>query len=147
MLLPWDWTATSAGWSPRLTVSVYAQPNVPINCHNTNVHIWARIRHSIQILATSWTIRCSHPARINEYLSFLKYTDRLHGPHRLIFNSKWCSFTAAGRPGREADRSPTSRAEVKNEWSYKSTPLIRLHGVERDSFFILIDVQLVAPQP
>jgi hypothetical protein len=33
------------------------------------------------------------------------------------------------RPEREADHSPPSRAEVKNEWSYTATPLIRLSGV------------------
>jgi hypothetical protein len=32
--------------------------------------------------------------------------------------------------GCEADHSPPSRAEVKNAWSYTSTPPIRLHGVE-----------------
>jgi hypothetical protein len=36
---------------------------------------------------------------------------------------------AVKRPGREADHSPPSSAEVKNEWSYTSTPRIRLHGV------------------
>jgi hypothetical protein len=33
------------------------------------------------------------------------------------------------RPGREADHSPPSSAEVKNVWSYTSTLPIRLHGV------------------
>jgi hypothetical protein len=33
------------------------------------------------------------------------------------------------RPGREADQSPPSSAEVKNMWSYTSTPPICLHGV------------------
>jgi hypothetical protein len=33
------------------------------------------------------------------------------------------------RPGRKADHSPTSSAEVKNAWGYTSTPPIRLHGV------------------
>jgi hypothetical protein len=33
------------------------------------------------------------------------------------------------RPGREADHSPPSSAEVKNAWSYISTPPIRLHDV------------------
>jgi hypothetical protein len=33
------------------------------------------------------------------------------------------------RQGREADHSPPSSAEVKNAWSYTSTPPIRLHGV------------------
>jgi hypothetical protein len=33
------------------------------------------------------------------------------------------------RPGRETDHSPPSSAEVKNAWSYTSTPPICLHGV------------------
>jgi hypothetical protein len=33
------------------------------------------------------------------------------------------------RPGREADHSPPSSAEVKNACSYTSTPPIRLHDV------------------
>jgi hypothetical protein len=32
-------------------------------------------------------------------------------------------------PGREADHLLPSSAEVKNTWSYTSTPPIRLHGV------------------
>jgi hypothetical protein len=33
------------------------------------------------------------------------------------------------RPGREADHSPPCCTEVKNEWSYTSTPPVRPHGV------------------
>jgi hypothetical protein len=33
------------------------------------------------------------------------------------------------RSGREADHSPPSSAEVKNAWSYTSTPQILIHGV------------------
>jgi hypothetical protein len=33
------------------------------------------------------------------------------------------------RLGREADHSPPSSTEVKNAWSYTSTPQIRLYGV------------------
>jgi hypothetical protein len=32
-------------------------------------------------------------------------------------------------PGREADHSSPSSAEVNNAWSYTSTPPLRLHGV------------------
>jgi hypothetical protein len=32
-------------------------------------------------------------------------------------------------PGCEADRSPSPSAEVKNAWSYTSTPPLHLHGV------------------
>jgi hypothetical protein len=38
-------------------------------------------------------------------------------------------FLGVKRPEREADHSPPSSAEVKNAWSYTSTPPIRLHGV------------------
>jgi hypothetical protein len=38
------------------------------------------------------------------------------------------------RPEREIDHWSPSRAEVKNEWSYKSTLPIRLHGVHGDKF-------------
>jgi len=33
------------------------------------------------------------------------------------------------QPGREADHSPPSSAEVENAWSYIPIPPIRLHGV------------------
>jgi hypothetical protein len=32
------------------------------------------------------------------------------------------SFPGGKRPGREADSSPPSSAEVKNAWSYNSIP-------------------------
>jgi hypothetical protein len=32
------------------------------------------------------------------------------------------------RPGREAEHSPPSSAELKNAWRYTSNPPIRLHG-------------------
>jgi hypothetical protein len=39
------------------------------------------------------------------------------------------SFLGIKRRGVEADHSPPSSVEVKNAWSYTSTPPIRLHGV------------------
>jgi hypothetical protein len=38
------------------------------------------------------------------------------------------TFPGVKRLGREADHSSPSSAEVKNAWSYTSTPPIRLHG-------------------
>jgi hypothetical protein len=40
--------------------------------------------------------------------------------------SRWVN-----RPGRKLGHSRPSSAEVKNEWSYTSTPPLRLHGVHR----------------
>jgi hypothetical protein len=42
-------------------------------------------------------------------------------PGTLSLGIKW--------PGREADHSPPTSVEVKNTWSYTSTPPIRLQGV------------------
>jgi hypothetical protein len=39
------------------------------------------------------------------------------------------SFPWGKAAGCDADHSPPSSAEVKNAWSYTSTPPIRLHGV------------------
>ena len=38
------------------------------------------------------------------------------------------------RPGRDADYTHASTAEIKNEWSYTSTPPIRLDDVHSDHF-------------
>jgi hypothetical protein len=42
-------------------------------------------------------------------------------PGTLSMEVKW--------PRCKADHQPTSNDEVKNAWSYTSTPLVRLHGV------------------
>jgi hypothetical protein len=49
---------------------------------------------------------------------------------------KWIPgfFAGVKHLGYEVDRSPPFSAEVKNEWSYISTPHICLHGMERDNF-------------
>ena len=40
------------------------------------------------------------------------------------------------RPGREADHSPPSGVEVKNEWSCNSTPPISCHSMNRSKFIL-----------
>jgi hypothetical protein len=39
------------------------------------------------------------------------------------------TYVGINWPGREADHSLPSNAEVKNAWSYISIPAIRFHGV------------------
>jgi hypothetical protein len=38
-------------------------------------------------------------------------------------------LTGVKRPGRESDQLPPSSAEVKNGWTYTSTPPVCLNGV------------------
>jgi hypothetical protein len=49
-------------------------------------------------------------------------------PASYSMGSRGC-FLGVKRPGREADHSTPSSAEVNNAWSYASIPSIRLHGV------------------
>jgi hypothetical protein len=39
---------------------------------------------------------------------------------------------------REVDHSPSSRAEVKNRWSYTSAPSVCLYCLNRDNFCVLL---------
>jgi hypothetical protein len=48
--------------------------------------------------------------------------DQLWGRSSLLFNGYRRLSPEIKRPGREANHTPPSNAEVKNAWSYKSTP-------------------------
>jgi hypothetical protein len=48
--------------------------------------------------------------------------DRLWGPPNLLYNEYRELFPGIKRPGREADHSPPTSAEVKKMWIYTSTP-------------------------
>jgi hypothetical protein len=47
------------------------------------------------------------------------------------------SFLGGKWPGCDVDHSPSSKAEVKNEWSYTSTLPICLHGMYVDNFTLM----------
>jgi hypothetical protein len=49
-------------------------------------------------------------------------SDRLWSPASLLSKGYWGPFPRLKRPGREADHSLPSSVEVKNAWSYTSTP-------------------------
>jgi hypothetical protein len=68
------------------------------------------------------------------------------GPQILLFTGYRCYFPGIKRPGLDVDRSPPSNAEVKNEWSYTSTPPICLYDVDGVTFVIIL-FSLVAFHP
>jgi hypothetical protein len=49
-------------------------------------------------------------------------SDRLWGPDSLISDEQGVLSPDLKRPGREADYSPPSSEEIKNDWSYTPTP-------------------------
>jgi hypothetical protein len=95
-----------------------------------DIYEGSQIAQSVQRWATGWTIGGSSPGRGWEFFCVPPRPDRLWGltqppiqwvPGALSLGVK--------RPGREADHSPPSSAEVKNGRSWTSTPPIGLHGV------------------
>jgi len=61
---------------------------------------------------------------------FFKTPRQPMGPPSLLLNGHYGSLPLVKRPGREFDHSPSSSVEVKNEWSYTSTPPICLMWTE-----------------
>jgi hypothetical protein len=69
----------------------------------------------------------SIPGRSEDFFLFTAVSRQALGPTQPPIN--WVPGALSSgikRPGREADHSPLTSAEAKNEWSYTS---IRLHGV------------------
>jgi hypothetical protein len=63
----------------------------------------------------------SIPSRGWEFSSSLPCPDWLWGPPPIQW-TPWAISLGVKRPGSEADHSPPPSAEVKNAWSYTSTP-------------------------
>jgi len=78
-----------------------------------------------------------------EILSSPKYQNRLCGPPNLLFNEHPGTCPGVKRPGRKVDYLPPPSVEMKNEWSYTSTPPICLCGVDRDNFSLHNLTQIV----
>ena len=82
--------------------------------------------------------RGSIPSRSKKFFSYPKLPDRLRGPFSLIFKGYYEQFLrGVKRPGREAEHSPPSSAEIKNEWSYTPTASYAFVACKRKTFFLL----------
>lgn len=79
----------------------------------------------------AWRSGLRIPLRTRNF-SFPKRPDRLWGPPTLLFNEYRYSFPR-GKTAEVNHRYP-STAEVKNEWIYTSSPLIRLPGIDLEHF-------------
>jgi len=64
----------------------------------------------------------------------LSLLQNLWGPPSPLFSGYRGSVPGVKRRARDVNNSHPSSTEVKNEWSYASTSVIRLHGVDRENF-------------
>jgi hypothetical protein len=98
------------------------------------------VAQSVQRLSHRLDDQVSIHGRGNDRILFFSppRSDRRWAPPSLLSSGvDWGCFAGDKRPGRGADPTPPYSTEVKNAWSYMSTPPIRLHGVvnRRDNSF------------
>jgi len=86
--------------------------------------ITARLRAGRSEFVTPTGVRYSSPKR----------PFPLWNPLRTLFNARGSSSLEVKRPECNDDHSRPSGTELKNEWSCKYTPPIRLYVVDRDKF-------------
>jgi hypothetical protein len=82
----------------------------------------AGIAQSVQRLAMGWTVRILNPGGGE---IFRTRPDQPWGPPSLLYNG-YQVFPGGKWPGIGADHPPPSSVEVKKEYSYTSTPTLRL---------------------
>jgi hypothetical protein len=85
---------------------------------------------------TRCTIRGSNSSRKIEIFIFSELPRPAMGPPSFLLNEYRAYFSAVKRAGCVEYHSPPSTAQIKNEWSYSSTPNIRLHSVYRYNIHI-----------
>jgi hypothetical protein len=66
------------------------------------------------------------------YFSLLQNVKARSGDHPGSSTGTEINIPGVNRPECKVDHSPRSSAEIKNGWTYTSTPPIRLHGVVTD---------------
>jgi hypothetical protein len=81
---------------------------------------------------SGWTIGIRLPAGAVMLLFATASRPALWSTQPRIQCVPWALFSGVKRMGREADHSPISSDEIKNDWTYISTPSIRLHGLLRN---------------
>jgi len=76
-------------------------------------------------------VRGSNPGG-HKRISSPKGADWLRNEPSVVFDSPSGYFLEVKRPGRKVVHSRPSSVEIKNEWSYTPTPLIRPDDADRD---------------
>jgi hypothetical protein len=85
-----------------------------------------------------WRVQGSNCSRDKRIFASPKCLDWLWDPPNLIFNRHQGPFLGTKWPGCEVNHSLPCCVEVKNGWSYTTTPTPCLHSMERDNFTNII---------
>jgi len=71
------------------------------------------------------------PVWVRGFFLHQKYSHWFWGPEGLLSNGYRVTFPEIRRSGRDVRHLTTSSVDLKNEWSYTSTPPICFQGVDR----------------
>ena len=119
----------------RVDAHIYERPRYTTIEANIHTFIYARhLQQSLQRLRYGL-----HDSRLlagsgKKLVSSPETSRPSWGPPSPKFSWFCLSFSEVKRPGHDVNHSPLSSNEVKNEWSYTSTPPVHLHGEIRDNF-------------
>lgn len=113
---------------------------------------WSAFHHSSILVYRSWgstfginqTARSSDAARGKIFLSSPKHPDRPWGPPSLLFSGYWGFCPEVKRQGREANLSPQSSAEIKDNWNCNSAPFICLCDVSKKNI-VFYPLSFISP--
>jgi hypothetical protein len=96
------------------------------------------------IVQSDWTVRASNSNWGKRFVHSPKRQNRLWEPPSLLFSSSGVLSPGIRRSGREADLSPNSSAEAKNQWSCTFITPVFFRSVGRGNHFL---IQREFPQP
>ena len=87
-------------------------------------------------------LKCDELPFLSHWHTSLKCPDQLWGLPSLLFSGYWGGCYARSKA---VNHSPPSNAEVKNDWSYTSTPIIYVHGMGTDNFTFTYTLSFTIP--
>ena len=124
--VPFAWRDWANAWNPqyRRCHSRDSTP-IPAECKGRGSIAWTKLLRTLR----SSFLRQTNVIWLNSLVS---------GAH----SGSYTMGTGGKRPTRELGHSTPSSVEVRNKWSYTSTPPIRIHSVDKDSFIFKWNLSL-----
>jgi hypothetical protein len=114
----------------KCTYPLFSSYSLQLRNLNIVVGITTRLRSGRSMVRISLTAR--------DFSLLQKESQhRLLGLPGFLFCVYRGSFPGVKRPGSEVNHSPSSSADIKNEWSYTSTPPLCVHGMDKDNCTVL----------
>jgi hypothetical protein len=137
-------------WNPTWNPATRNSNNKNLKCQELIFSFCDTLRNRIvqwtYDLATACTIRFSNPDWGSRFLSSAKQEFQTNS--ETCKTSCWPAYpgsvpsSGVKRQRHEDDHSPSTNVEVKNQWSYTTTPPTRFHSVYKNKFIFKEEIIL-----